>query len=47
MTTVGYGDITFTHPSGRIKTVFVIILGLFVSSVLTLTVLNFFKLTEQ
>ncbi len=45
MTTVGYGDIELTHQSERLKTVFVVILGSFVSSMLTLTVLSKFKLT--
>jgi hypothetical protein len=47
MTTVGYGDLPLFYPSDRVKAVFVVILGSFISSVLTLTVLNYFKLTEK
>jgi hypothetical protein len=47
MTTVGYGDLALFYPSDRVKAVFVVILGSFISSVLTLTVLNYFKLTEK
>ena len=45
MTTVGYGDLLMDEIFSKTKTVFVVVMGSFISSVLTLTVLNFFKLT--
>ena len=47
MTTVGYGDYIADSFAQKVTTVFVVITGSFVSSVLTLTVLNFFKLTDK
>ena len=47
MTTVGYGDLQISDSISRACTVAVIIFGSFVSSMLTVTVLNFFKLSEK
>jgi voltage-gated potassium channel len=47
MTTVGYGDILVEDSVIRICVVAGIIFGAFVSSMLTVTVLNFFKLSEK
>lgn len=47
MTTVGYGDIPIQDPIMKVCMVVVIIFGSFVSSMLTVTVLNFFKLSEK
>ena len=46
MSSVGYGDFVVEGMMLRIISVMVIILGSFISSALTLTILDFFKLTE-
>jgi hypothetical protein len=48
MTTVGYGDID--HSSNffvRILMVLIVLLGSFTSSLMTLTIINFFSLTPN
>lgn len=47
MTTVGYGDLIMDKFYQKVQIFFVVIMGSFTSSVVTLTVLNFFKLNDK
>jgi hypothetical protein len=47
MTTVGYGDRSIANMTQKLITVCIIVIGSFISSVLTLIVLNFFTLNDK